>query len=480
MPKCDIAIQFDRSDRTYSGGDVISGEVVVSVNTDINCNGIVLTHYWGTHGRGNKDTGTKHEIPLCDSQPLQAGEELRLRFEFQSELWPLTYHGEYINVDHYVHVAVDVPWAIDPKHAEEFIVLAGQRPTQFSGDRSEVVEMKVKTSSDAAMSLTVKLIVGVVVFALLAVLITFAVFLLPVMLVGGLFYWLRKRAIKGRVGEVNVRTPVLVVSPGEDWPCELSFTPQKTFRINEVSARLLVQESATSGSGTNSTTHRHTLFDDKQVILPAGQLMAGQPFSESLHIRLPETDAWSLDASDNKIEWTMDLRIDIPRFPDWSHKTTLQMIPSDFLNDVTEHWLNTTGTQIPFDDSGEPSAVDDPEASPSTLPLFELVSSINNADRYGNERSKVVVAAAGRTFDVAIIVDRVSTTLGFSGNTSEAHRHGRTVLGTIAGTEQEVQLFTRQHNNAPVDAVARDEVWESQATVDKWDSLYNRLVMLEV
>jgi hypothetical protein len=53
-------------------------------------------------------------------------------------------------------------------------------------------------------------------------------------------------------------------------------------------------------------------------------------------------------------------------------------------------------------------------------------------------------------------------------------------LGTIAGTEQEVQLFTRQHNNAPVDAVARDEVWESQATVDKWDSLYNRLVMLEV
>jgi len=85
----------------------------------------------------------------------------------------------------------------------------------------------------------------------------------------------------------------------------------------------------------------------------------------------------------------------------------------------------------------------------------------------------------GRTFDLAVIVDRVSTTLGLTGGTSEEHQHGRTVLGTIAGTDQEVQLFTLQQNNSAVDAVAQDEVWQSQATVETWDSLYNRLVMLD-
>ena len=126
MSKCDIQILFDRSDRTYHGGDTVSGEVIVQVNQDISCNGIILKHYWSTHGKGNTKTGEKHTIRLSETQPLQAGEELRLPFEFQSELWPLTYRGTNINVDHYVHVAVDVPWAIDPKHSEEFIVRPGE------------------------------------------------------------------------------------------------------------------------------------------------------------------------------------------------------------------------------------------------------------------------------------------------------------------------------------------------------------------
>lgn len=481
MSKCDITIHFDRSDRTYNGGDTVSGEVVVRVNQDISCNGIVLQHYWGTHGRGNKTTGTKHEIRLCETQPLQAGEELRLPFEFTTELWPLTYRGNYINVDHYVHVAVDVPWAIDPKHSEEFIVLPGECPPQFTGDRSEVVELKDETVNATDTGIMVKIILVVVVLVLLSILAMFAAILLPIAAISGAIYWIRKKAIAGRVGDVEFESLVKVVSSGETWPCKLSFTPRKTFRINEISARLLVQEAATSGSGTNSTTHRHTLFDQKEVIRPAGQLTAGEPFSEEILVPLPECDAWSLDVSDNKVEWTIDVRIDIPRFPDWSEKSTLQMIPVHFLDQQSDTHSAIDRPAVAFEDLPQHIQPDEQaghDVTPSTL--YEVISAVTNADRYGNERSLVISAAAGQTFNVAIIVDRVSTTLGLSGEISQEHQQGRTILGTVAGTDQEAQLFTRHHNNAAVDAIARDEVWEAQVTVDKWDSLYNRLVMLEV
>ena len=354
MSKCDIEIQFDRSDRTYAGGDVVSGEVMVRVNQDISCNGIVLRHYWGTHGKGNKRTGTKHELQLCHSHPLLAGEDLRLPFEFQSELWPLTYRGEHINVDHYVHVSVDVPWTIDPKQAEEFVVVAGQRPDQFTGDRSEVVELKAiekeKEKSGflhadidpgpIGTAIGYVLLLGIVLvflagiaFVLFKIHFLLVPFVVITGLITGLICWIRKTAISGRLGEVTIKTPIVVVGPGEHWPCEISFTPKKTFQINEVSARLLVEEVATAGGGKHKKIHRHTLLDEKTIFVPEEQLIAGEPFSKQFQLPLSDTEAWSLDVDDNKIEWTVDVRIDIPRFPDWSHKTTLQMIPATFLDD---------------------------------------------------------------------------------------------------------------------------------------------------
>ena len=46
MSRCDISIRYDQPDRTYRGGDTVSGEVHVQVNKDTTSNGIQLTHYW--------------------------------------------------------------------------------------------------------------------------------------------------------------------------------------------------------------------------------------------------------------------------------------------------------------------------------------------------------------------------------------------------------------------------------------------------
>ena len=154
------------------------------------------------------------------------------------------------------------------------------------------------------------------------------------------------------------------------------------------------------------------------------------------------------------------------------------MVPAEFFHDAAATVPSTTLETVQAGDPAIDSVVAEPlTASASTI--FELISAIGQADRYGNERSTVVSKADSQVFDVALIVDRVSTTLGLSDVVGEEHMQGRTVLGTVAGTDQEVQLFTRPANNTAVDAIARDEVWESRTTAKKWDALYNRLVLLE-
>ena len=115
MSKCDISIEFDAENRTYRGGETVSGRVLVEVNKDLTSNGIKLIHFWQTHGYGNTDAGERVEEMLDTDSQLFAGEVRTYPFSFVADRQPLTYHGHYVNIDHYVRVEVDVPWAIDPK-----------------------------------------------------------------------------------------------------------------------------------------------------------------------------------------------------------------------------------------------------------------------------------------------------------------------------------------------------------------------------
>jgi len=137
MSKCDLQIVFERDDRTYRGGDEVSGTVYVQVNQDVETNGIVLERFWQTHGRGNTATGPKERNVLFQGD-LRAGQSLSYPFRFTAPDGPPTYHGRYLNVDHYVHVHVDIPWAIDPKLKEEYVLLPctreyGNLPTLRGG-----------------------------------------------------------------------------------------------------------------------------------------------------------------------------------------------------------------------------------------------------------------------------------------------------------------------------------------------------------
>lgn len=492
MSKCDIRITFDNPDRTYRGGDTVSGEVHIEVNKDIRCNGIILTHYWKTHGRGNTDLGHKHEIRLAEMQPLQAGEELHFPFEFKSELWPLTYHGNYIYLDHYVHVAVDVPWAIDPKLEEDYILLPGARPPEFTGERGEIVKVEGKSPTEMG---TVGKVVLFGFLAIIIVMLSVAFFMIvPFLLLGGAAYWIWKKVIASRVGEVTYTIPHVVVGPGEQLPLRLSFTPKKSFPVNGIIVKVEGKEAATSGSGTNKTTHHNTIFEEVHTLRPEGMLTGGEPVNEDVLIELPDTNAWSLDQGSNDVRWTIEARIDIPRFPDWSESKELQMVPLQFLDGAKVSALpDSTPAAAPsaisappvpqYESVREPVPAEAPsvpyEGGEDIGPLLSLVDQIIQAGRFSNQRTEIAEAAAGHTYDVVIELERVSTTFGFSGD-DERFENGRTLLGKLSGTDHEVQLFTVEDSNASVDDLDRGDSWHTLCTVKNWDTLYDRLVLHEV
>lgn len=516
MSKCEISLRFNREDRTYAGGELVTGRAVIRVNEDVTCKGITLTHQWKTHGRGNTATGPKETIELAPAGPLSAGETLDLPFSLTAATHPLTYHGNLINVDHYLSVEVNVPWAFNPKVQEEYILRAGAPPAEFSGTRGAVIFLAAKSQKLGPVGTVMVLALLAMFLIMLSI---FALFLLPIILIVAGFFWMRRRALASRLGEVQLTMPHVVVAPGEDWPLRIQFHPRKQFRFNGIFLTLIGKEAATSGSGTKSTTHTHKVLEHKVEIRSADMLEADVAVDESFSLVFPDTSAYSLEAPDNKIDWTAEVRIDIPRFPDWKKTQTLQVVPVEFIQNLSA----TAATAPDADDvaAGSPvlnqweapglreAAAPDP-ATPLPLPamnraeslpavnraetqddtddrdvpvpaernvpqdLLELAAQIAAVSRHGHARTDIMASVLGETFDATIVVDRVNSSLGVT-TSHPGYEYGKTIIGTIEGTEQSIQVMTPKSLNDDVDDLRRGDTWPLQICIEGWDSLFSRI-----
>lgn len=272
-------------------------------------------------------------------------------------------------------------------------------------------------------------------------------------------------------------------------------------QINGIHVNFHCEESATSGSGTNKKTRNHTLHDVRHTLEPEGDLTGGEEYRRSLPVMFPETEAYSFDRSSNKIKWTVEVRVDIPMFPDWTSSQPLQVLPSEFLQDSATGKPDDRGDRT-VPDAG--SSVDFPEtqvveetrfeetvpgwsesaesataawSGPDTSPeLLDLIERIAAADRFGSERTEIVERWTDDELNVLIDVERVSSTFGATEDA--AWQHGQTILGKIAGTDQSIEVMTRTSQSDR--RLSRGSQWRTRITVSKWDSLYDRLVTLDV
>ena len=320
MSKCDLQIVFDRDDRRYRGGEEVSGTVHVRVNRDVQCNGLVLEHFWQTHGRGNTTRGKPQSIVLFKGQ-WRAGESFSYAFRFTVPNGPPTHRGRYLNIDHYVRARVDVPWAFDPNAREEYFLLPSGRP-YGNRPRTQTQREAVK---HGLQRFGTPLGIAMIVFGVL-LLFPFGLVLIPLgcLLLG---FSMRKILAERKLGKVALRFALTLVSPGGSVPLRLTFTPRSSSRLDGVTARLVGMERCVSGSGTNRSTHTHKFYDRTVALAGGRDVKAFERTQIDGAVQIPELHAYSFRATDNELIWTVDVRIDIPLWPDWTENRVLTVRP---------------------------------------------------------------------------------------------------------------------------------------------------------
>lgn len=328
MSKCELRISLDQPDASYQIGDTVHCTVHVSVSDSVECKGLTLNRFWRTHGRGNRVSGNSEKIVLFKGR--WAPGEYQYKHSFEIRNGPLTYHGKIVNVDWYLKAQADIPWAFDPKAETEFLVK--RRPHAEGPDIFEDHEIETQDTSHsaranskwlAAIPLLLLGIGGSMLYSGYNESDIQSLFIGGMMSAFGLFVafkFFRNTLAERKVSNVRVSVQPKQLRPDSHCKINLGFTARDNLNLNQISATLLGTEIAVSGSGTKRTTHRHEFYNRPHTLHRGSTITVGRRVSCQLDLAIPADAAASFSERDNRVEWKVELTIDIASWPDW--KTT--------------------------------------------------------------------------------------------------------------------------------------------------------------
>lgn len=378
MAACRINIEFDESKRSYTGGEPISGKVIVAVDSDVRCKGLSVRCYWATHGRGNVTQGQADTSTLFEGDWL-AGKEYQYPFKLATAAWPPTYYGNLINVSHFVEAHAKLPWIKDPKQTAEFTVIATDAPEGSA------------PTTKSSNNFWVTLILGPIAVVVLLLFIPLLLIMLPFVGILGFGYWMFKIVIPGRVtGKVQFETQPAVVVAGESISGFCEFTPKTTSPIQGITWTVKCTEKCISGSGTKASTHTHPLVSQVFELAPAGILKSGERQRFEFKFPVPPQANPTLKLTHNEILWTSEFRVDIPKWPDWIKEIPFVVKPS-------KH--SQTPTVSAPDDSSR--SFESP-ASEEDQWLTQVLQQVIQSDGSPERLADVLEAIENQTFQVTL------------------------------------------------------------------------------
>ncbi|MEO1526015.1 MAG: hypothetical protein AAFX06_11305 [Planctomycetota bacterium] len=455
MAKCDLSIELDEPDRVYGGGDKITGTVHVVVDANVKCKGLDVQTNWRTHGRGNIASGTRDSITLFSGE-WTAGQNPSYRFELVVPDWPPSYHGGYINIDHCVHVRAKIPWAFDPKASRDY-VMRPNRPMD-----SDAIPAQSTEVSGCVGYVVAAVFIGFLVFFCGGMAAAFAanpiipivgsVIVLPIFGFIAARYYLPKFLL-GNV-ECELSTPI--VSPGGVIEARLAFQPRRGSAINGITAALVGSEVCVSGSGSNRTTHTNKFFDESQLLQEATRLQAGSRQEFDLKFQVPSDVPYSFDLSDNDLRWQVDVRVDIPRWPDWTRSLKLLILPGEEAGHAAQP---AADQQADLDAASE-------------ITFAETASHIWSSREDDEQLETLVAAVTGMTFNLETIIER---RLLYAGD-EDPHLYpdGYAVWARHTDPPLPLVLYV-PHDLADEFEQAGRDPWSCRGTIVGWDHQHRRL-----
>lgn len=458
MAKCDLTIELDDPEAVHLGGGTITGVVRVNVDANVKCNGLVVTSGWTTHGRGNVASGEVAVETLFQGE-WQAGQTEEYRFELPIDDWPPSYHGHYLNIDHYVGASVNIPWAFDPKTSQQFLM----QPT--CGADGIVNHSVVAQASAALKIIGIVMLIGSLLFAgmVISQVGAFGLLFLLFPMAGMLFWFIRVFLPKYLLGDVQCQFSSEQASPGESVTGELIIQPRRSVSINAITMNFEACEECVSGSGSNRKTHKKMFFEKLETLQEATTLTPAKEHRFPFSIELPEDSPYSIDLADNDLIWKATLRVDIPRWPDWVKTIPLQVVPSG------KKSLPKTAQQRPNSDA---TAQEEVASAPSGITFTETAKHLLSVQGDREQLAVLVEAVSGLTFDIEVIVER---RLLYSGSDDpHVYKDGYAVWAHCTDPELPMVLYV-PHQLADEFEHMGNDVCRGRGTIVGWDSLHERL-----
>lgn len=332
MSKCSLRITLDRGQ--YSGGDSISGNVLVNVNKNVHCDGLILTLGWRAHGRGNRYVEVDQEVLLFQG-PWNRGQTAAYAFELTLPQGPHTWHGEIVNVDWYLHATADIPWAIDPKDELDFVVERGSEPSEppslplpMRDPRLNPLTTLIPTIAALLIPAMGLLFVFIGLIAMLFGQFHVAPFGLFGFFIGAFGLWNGRSQLgnllsRRKLGDVSLSVSPNVAAPGEAIQASLSLTAKKDVKIEEIKISFILRESATSGSGTDRKTYTYEHLMEDDIVLQEHRLDVDQTFTTDLTLTIPADAPSSFSATNNQLVWVVRADVDMPGWVDLYEETYL-------------------------------------------------------------------------------------------------------------------------------------------------------------
>lgn len=390
MAKCDLAISIDRDPNGLQPGDRFNGTVTVATDADVRCDALTLELRWLTDGKGREDSERVESWTLYEGQ-LRTGTRQEFPFATKiPRRGPSSYAGKLLRVDWELRARADVPWAIDAKATLPLVVgnraLAGGDDPEDDEELDADLDLEAEEGEDepedeaadghdawanGPPALTVRgpsvstpgwlqkpavlipvLFAGVLGFALLLGLwrpVWAMLQALPRLLRGDvgwaeappLFFgaivlvvaaavgWAVARhwLIQRRLGKVHCEIEPSLARPGSEVRCLVRFTPQASLELSGITARLRATERCERGSGKSRKTYRHVAIEQLAELSPSRAISPGLPYEVRGVLMVPNDAPVSFRSNHNWIEWSVDVAIRMPRYPDWTEETSIWVIP---------------------------------------------------------------------------------------------------------------------------------------------------------
>ena len=473
MAKCELSIELDEPNRVYHEGEKVQGVAHVKVDSTVKCTGLVLSTGWKTHGRGNVTSGPAEETTVFSGQWTQ-GNKYEYRFSLSAGDWPQTYHGQFLSIDHYVEARAKIPWAFDPKTAAPFMLRVTQLPTWHDEELSQILKASKKPQ-----------IIGIVIVA---------VFCVPQLLFTGWLglgmlsfvglvvaaFWLKQKFLpRYLLGTPNFYIQEDTLAPGSELVGEFITQTRKTVVPNAITVALTATEVCVSGSGSNRSTHRNVIFEQRQELQSNTTLRAGTENRCPFSFQIPEDAALSVKLTDNSLIWSIEVEVDIPRWPDWKKNKSIHIVPADEKrigsgSDQPGAGVAMASSPVAQEElQGSDLATENPNpVMAAGLTFVETVAQIW-AVRDDRERLEMVVdAVIGLSFTIEAQVER---RLLYAGDEDpHVYKDGYAVWARYPDPRLPLVLYVPHDLGDEFEQLGRD-VWTGRGEVVGWDSLHGRL-----